>query len=443
MNSEQCKTCPLVEEVARLRVRIEELEKPEKNSGNSSLPSSSDKNKKYYPPREKSGKKQGGQKGHKGTTKTLYDSPDEAIELYPENCPHCGNDHFDKRESILEQRQVIDIPEIKPHITEYQQKAGICTKCGKRNVGLFPEGIAPNVQIGGNSKAIIGYLNVQHHMGYERLLQVFNDIFNFDISKGTVDNKIKELAKDLTPVYDNILESLKNSDVIGSDETGVRVNKESTNVWVFQNEENTYFKTAPRSFQTIENTIGKEFNGSWVSDRLGAQLKIKADHQLCLAHLIRDCKYLIEAEKSRWAKRLKKFFKKIIKFRKKCGEYFNPTFTWYFRQIQKYKKELLEIFLKTPQGEASKKLYKSLLPRLQQLTHFLDKKEVPSDNNGSERALRNRVINRKVAGCFRSENGAICHDKISSVIETSKKRGLNILDVLSTPVRLNQFLLQA
>ncbi len=207
----------LREQIKALKIELEKLKKQVKNPSNSSLPSSSDRNKKYYPPREKSGKKQGGQKGHNGSAKTLYDNPDEIIEFYPQKCSHFDNDQFIEKEAVLEQRQVIDIPPIQPYITEYQQKARICNKCGKRNVGTFPENIAPNVQIGGNSKAIIGYLNIQHHMGYERLLQVFNDIFNFDISKGTVDNKIKGLAKELTPIYDNILESLKNSDVIGSD----------------------------------------------------------------------------------------------------------------------------------------------------------------------------------------------------------------------------------
>jgi transposase len=426
-----------------LEKKLEQYEKPDKNSGNSSLPPSSDKNKKHYPPREKSGKKQGGQFGHKGYTKMLHENPDEIIEVFPEKCTHCGNEHFVKKESVLEQRQVIDIPKIKPQVIEYQQKAGICTTCGSRNVGEFPPSVAPNVQIGDNAKAIIGYLNVQHHLSYERLIQTFSDIFNLDISKGSIDNKIKELAQKLTPVYDNILENLKKSDLIGSDETGVRVNKENSYVWTFQNNENIYFKTAPRSFETIRETIGESFDGSWVSDRLGAQLKVKANHQLCLAHLIRNCNYIIEAEKSRWAKKLKGFFKKIIEFRKKRGELFNPLSKWHFRKIRKYKEELFQIFSKSPPGKEAKRLYKQLVTRLRELTHFLDRSEVPYDNNASERALRNRVINRKVAGCFRSTLGASCHDKISSIIETAKKRGLNILHTLSAPSELNQLLLQA
>lgn len=165
----------LREEIARLRARIGEVEKLGKNSGNRSLPSSSDKSKKFYPPREKSNKRQGGQKGH---FKALYDNPDEVVELYPKDCVYCGSDHFIKKEAVLEQRQVIDIPTIQPYITEYQQKAGICTKCRQRNVGEFPKDISPSIQIGEHSKAVIGYLNVQHHIGYGRLLQIFYDIFN-------------------------------------------------------------------------------------------------------------------------------------------------------------------------------------------------------------------------------------------------------------------------
>ena len=173
MKNEQCKNCPLIEEIKLLRAEIKILrekldkyEKPEKNSGNSSLPSSSNKNKKYYPPREKSGKKPGGQPGHKGHSKILYENPDEITEIYPQKCSCCGNNHFVKKENILEQRQVIDIPEIKPYVTEYRQKAGICTHCGKRNIGEFPKNISPNVQIGEKTKGLLGYFNVSHTKTY-------------------------------------------------------------------------------------------------------------------------------------------------------------------------------------------------------------------------------------------------------------------------------------
>jgi len=431
-------------EIKYLRENLEKYEKPKKNSGNSSMPPSSDKNKKYYPPREKSGKKPGGQIGHKGYTKILYENPDEIIEVYPERCVHCGNEHFITKENILGQRQVIDIPEIKPYITKYQQKAGICTCCGKRNIGKFPENIAPNVQIGEKTKGLLGYFNISHNISYERLIQIFNDVFNLEISKGTIDNKLKELAKDLKPEYERILENLKKSDVIGSDETGIRINGKNAYQWTFQNEENTFYTSAySRAFQVIENTIGKIFNGSWISDRLGSQLKIKANHQFCLVHLVRECKYIIQVEDSEWARDLKDFFERAMEFKRKLGNNFNPLDKEVFREIFMFKQELYEIFSKPPPQKEENRLYRQLYLKRKELIHFLENPKVPYDNNGSEKALRNRVIHQKVSGGFRSITGANVHDIIASVIETAKKQNKNILDTLFTLSIKNQLLLPA
>ena len=430
-------------EIKSLLKRLEKYEKPEKNSGNSSLPPSSNKNKKYYPPRKKSGKKPGGQPGHKGHTKMFYENPDKIVELYPEKCSGCGNEHFINKNNILEQRQVIDIPEIKPFVTEYQQKTAICNHCGKRNIGEFPNNIAPNVQIGEKTTCLLGYLNVSHNISYERLTQIFNTVFNFEISKGTIDNKLKKLSKNLQPEYENILENLKKSDVIGSDETGIRINGKNAYQWTFQNELNTFYTSSlSRAFKVVEDTIGRYFNGSWVSDRFGSQLKIKADHQFCLVHLIRECKYIIQVEDSRWARDLKDFFQRSIKFRRKYDN-FDTLDVEIFRGIFRLKEELDQIFANPPPQKEESRLYRQLYLKRKELTHFLDNPEVPFDNNGSERALRNRVIHQKVSGGFRSFAGAKAHDIIASIIETAKKQGKNILDTIFTLSTKNQRLLQA
>lgn len=439
MNKDECKNCPLISRIDELEkklaealIKLEKYEKPEKHSGNSSLPPSSDQNTKHYPKREKSGKKPGGQPGHKGHTRTLCENPDEIIELYPNKCEHCGNDQFIKKENILEQRQIVDIPEIKPYVTEYQLKAGQCTKCGQRSIGKFPENIAPNVQIGEKSKALSGYLNVHAHMSNKKIAQFFADILGFDISKGTINNKINELAEDLKPIYDEILENLKKSSMIGSDETSARINGKKSYLWIFQNTKNVFFTTGKRNFKMIEETIGEIFKGSWISDRYGAQLKMTAFHQLCLAHLIRECLYIIESEESKWAKDLKELFEKTIEFKREKGEKFNPLDKEIFRKTREFKKELSNLFNTPPPKKLEKKLYNGLIGRQKQLLHFLEKKEIPPTNNDSERGLRNCVIHRKVTGGFRSDSGAKAHNIIASVIETAKKRGVNILHALSS-----------
>lgn len=417
----------------QLKKELEKYKKPPKNSSNSSIPPSQDKYDKKYPSRECSGRKTGGQKGHKGYTKTQIENPDEIIELFPEKCSCCGSEYFFKQNQNTKRRQVFDIPEIQPFVTEYRQIAGICSNCGKKNIVKFPDNVKSNVQTGTNARSIMGYLNVQNHLSYERIKQIFNDIFNFEISEGTIDTKIKELEEKLTPAYNNILEGLKKSGIIGSDETGTRVKKENWQQWIFQNDDFSYFKTKKsRGFDVIEGLFGKKFDGCWISDRLGSQLKIESNHQLCSAHLIRNCKYSIEAEKSEWSKELKQILEDGIKLRNSMQD-FNPCSIEEFREIQKIKKRLDEIFSKSPPKDEAKKLYKGLLGRQKQLTLFLENPKVPATNNGSERALRNRVIHRKVCGCFRTPDGAKSHDVIASIIETAKKQGKNILDVLMNP----------
>lgn len=450
MDREECKNCPLIEEIKYLRKRIEELEaklakreKPEKHSGNSSLPPSQDK-KKRYPPREKTGKKSGGQPGHEGVTRQTVDNPDEVFELYPNSCPCCGGVDFVLTPQVREVRQKVDIPKVQPIVTEYQQKAGICTKCGQKSFGKFPQRIKAPVQIGERTEAIIGYLNATHHQGYDRIQRMLDDLFGLSISEGTVQAKLDNLKTLLKPEYDNILENLKNSKVIGSDSTGTRIESKNAYLFTFQNDFYTYLKsTFSKAFKVIENTIGNIFEGYWVSDREASQLKIQSEHQLCSSHLKRECKYIIEAEHSEWAKELKQILDESISFRKKRGIDFNPQNPDDFREAQKFKQRLSELFKKLPQKSEERRLFTGLLGRQEQILMFLNDPDIPHDNNGSERALRNSVIRRKVTGGFRTFEGAQTYDIIASVIETAKKQGRNILDSLISISQQNEFLLQS
>jgi transposase len=449
MNNEQCKNCPLIEEIAKLRAEIDALkkelekyEKPPKNSSNSSMPPSSDLKKKYSQ-REKTGRKTGGQAGHEGITRMLSENPDEIIPIYPIVCPHCNSVDFELIERVKERRQEVDIPKIQPVITEYQQKAGICTCCGKRSLGEFPQRINAPIQIGERTEAIVGYLHVEHHQSYDRVQRILTDLFGLEISEGTVKSKLDNLKTLLEPEYNNILENLKNSSVIGSDTTGTRIESKNAQLWTFQNKFYTYLKSGfSKAFKIIEEIIGKEFQGYWISDRDPTQLKVEALHQLCNSHLIRDCRYAIEAYESRWAKILKQILQDSISFRKKRGNEFNPLEPDDFRESQKFKQRLEELFQKPPPDE-ERKLFNALGGRQDQILMFLNNPAVPYDNNGSERALRNRVIHRKVTGGFRTFNGAYTHDVIASVIETAKKQGRNILDEIISISRQNQTLLSS
>lgn len=444
MIDERCKDCSLLLELQELKKivleqakRIEYLEKelekykkPPKNTSNSSTPSSKDLWTKKYPQRPSSNLKVGGQFGHIGKNKQYCDNVDEIVSINSTICQYCGCEHFIKQNNNIQKRQMVDIVEIKPYIVEYQRGNLICTNCKRRNKGNFP--IKGNVELGENIEKLIAYFNVQHHISYDRLTQIFKEVFGLKVAYGTIDKKIKKISEYLKPHNESILEGLKNSLVIGSDETGMRINKTNSYVWAFQNEDYSYYTSAKnRAYQTVLETIGDKFDGVWISDRFGSQLKIKAQHQICLSHLIRDCKYIEEAEESKWAKELRVLFEESINFKNKAGEAYNPLKSEFFLKKRKLKEQLEELFKEIPEKKEEKRLYSQLCNRRHQLLLFLEDIRIPPTNNGSEQALRNRVTKRKVSGCFRSEAGAYCNDRIASVIETAKKQGINILKAIS------------
>ncbi len=130
-------------------------------------------------------------------------------------------------------------------------------------------------------------------------------------------------------------------------------------------------------------------------------------------------------------------------FRKNRGNDFNPQDPDDFREAQKFKERLREIFKELPPGKEEKRLFTGLAGRQEQIVMFLNDKDVPYANNGSERALRNSVIRRKVTGGFRTYEGAQGYDIIASVIETAKKQGRNILDTIILISQQNQLLIQS
>lgn len=428
--------------IKELEAELEKYKKPPKDSSNSSIPPSKDPYRKPYPKREKSDKKPGAQPGHKGTTKMLSDNPDKIIELYPPKCTCCGNNGFIKIDKVLERRQETEIPPIVSVTTEFQLFAGICTRCGQISRGVFPERLKSPVVFGERIGAIISYLKVVDILSFEKVANTLTDVFGVSIAVGSTHNKFVEVGEILEPTYEQIGENLKSGSIIKSDETEAKINGKKAHTWIFLNDFYCLFATRfSRGFEVVKELIGESFKGTWVSDRYSGQLKIAAKHQLCLVHLVRNCKYPIQAEKSKWAEKLKTFLQDIMDFRKKQGASYNPLEVDNFRKIEEYKRKWDEIFEKPPPKEEELKLYNGLRGRKDQVLLFLSDSKIPYENNASERGVRNRVIHRKITGGFRNSKGAYIYDIVSSVVETFKMQEKNVIEELTTLIGKNQPLL--
>lgn len=417
--------------IEQLMFRISELEH-KKNSKNSSLSPSQDENRKRHKSlRQKSGKRPGGQRGHKGTTKKMVSNPDHEIEHKPLYCQHCSSALSAPLE-LAGRRQVIDIPPVEIEYTEHRIYTGRCTCCNKKTTSDYPAGVKGNVSYGSKIEALAVYLSVRQYMPYGRLQEYFHQLLGLEISQGTLVNLLRRSADKSQGVYQEIKQRIQQSKWIGSDETGCRVDGDRHWYWTWQNDELTYITAShTRGFATVEEQFPNGLRKSiLVSDCLAAQLKqdCKA-HQICIAHLYRDLNFLIEKEMEDWSTQFKLLLQKACKLKQEID----------YTQFAKHKNQLIDIeqqlhnLLQYPleyRCVYQKQLQKRLIKYQAHILTFLYHKEVPPDNNSSERAIRNVKVKQKISGQFKNPAMAQAFAVLRSVIDTCIKRNVQLLPTL-------------
>jgi len=418
--------------------RILELEdqlrrtKLSKNSSNSSKPPSSDMFtvKRNQSLRESSGKKSGGQPGHKGTTLKMSANPDEVIKLVPEYCNICGGSLCNEVEEFQSKRQVVDIPPVRPIITEYQKYRKCCPQCGHSQETDFPSGVTNNIQYGANVEAAIAYFSIYQSLPYRRLAECLKHYFNLEISEGSISNILNRISSKAMPVYDHIKEKIAESHHIGSDETSVKVGGEKWWIWVWQTLNYTYISSSKsRGSKTIETEFPNGLPHTILSsDRWAAQIKTPAlAHQFCTAHLLRDLKYLEQLEKNQWSIKVKQLIKDALDLKSKRSHY-SRTDDEAIQIEQRFDILLQEHIPKETQPK-SFTLQKTFIKHRNSIFVFLYDSDTPPDNNGSERAIRNVKVKQKVSGQFISGQQIFCI--LRSVIDTCIKQSIDVVNALT------------
>ena len=430
----------LISLIAELRAEIallreeNKLLKNGKNSNTSSTPPSHDlsrSNSKSL--RISSGKKSGGQKGHEGMTLQMTANPDKIIEYRPSVCIHCGETLAIEVSKLESRKQEIIIPPIVPKYIEHQSYSCTCTNCGKTTISETPKHLRANIQYGSDIKALVAYLSVRQYMPYQRITEFMNDVLNLPISEGTIDNFIKYMAKKSEPIYEIIRQKVESSNVVGGDETGIKINKKKGWLWAFQTNMFTFLSVSEsRGFQTIHGLFENGFPYSvYVTDCWAAQLKVKTKaKQLCTAHLMRETNNFIDAIDCDWSKEMKQLLKESIAFKKQMqkSDYFRENLE---RDVFRSRLDRLLEVNYTGKHPKIKAFIDRLRKNRDSILTFLYYSKVPPDNNGSERAIRNAKVKMKVSCQFRSLPGADCFAKLRTVIDTTIKNSQNVLNALA------------
>jgi transposase len=424
-----------------------------KNSQNSSLPPSTDPRKRTKSLREKSGRKPGGQVGHRGATKEMVEKPDQFVIYALESCEMCGSSLSASELSGSERRQVHDLPRQKIEVTEHQVQTKVCHSCGTKNKAKFPAGVNAPVQYGKGIRAIIAYLLGYQLLPYERCAETMNDLFNCQLSAGRVATIFKECAGELSEPLLLIKEGLKRSEVIGVDETNLRVKQKQQWVHVSSTEKLTLLAHDKRRGTTAIENIGllAGYQGVCVHDGFSAYDQYRqCQHSLCNAHILRELNYVIETSKTSWSQEMKRLLLEIKAAVGKSKEVGKKRLS--ARQEQVYlsryerivsesgklypllKRKKYRIKTRRPRESpitgAARKLVNRLVTKRDEILLFMRDFRVPFDNNQAERDLRMLKVKQKISGCFRTEKGEEEFCRMRSYISTMKKQGHSVMETI-------------
>jgi len=416
------------EQIGQLKAEIEALKKPPTTSRNSSQPPSRDW--KQNRAGGKRSKKRGAKSGHAKAERALVDNPTTVIEATVATCANCGTDLRAVAPQRTIRRQIAELPEIKPVVIETRQDEVACPCCQQLQRGLLPEDLEATRQFGPRLEGLVTYFHQEHHMGFERTQTVLQDVLGISLSEGGAVAIIERAGEAAQPEAEAIGEQVRQSKVIGSDETSARVNGRNWWEWVFQSPAGEYHLIVPSRGQNVVDAFMRDARAEvWNSDCWKPQLNAPADlHQLCIPHQIRNLQKLIdERPHLRWAQEMQDLFRGAVHLGHRRDELTGPGFQG---QVTRLEKRLDELLHRRVTGRLAVNLLDRYRTHREHLFVFLHRPDVPPDNNACERALRPSVIHRKVLGSFRSEWGPRAYAALATVLNTAKRAGENAFQKL-------------
>jgi transposase len=425
----------LLAEVADLKAQIQQ------NSHNSHKPPSSDgygKKASVSQITNKGTKKSvGGQKGHPGSQLNVSAVVDVRYAgALPSQCA-CGASLVGVKVHQGERRQVFELPEIRLQVEEYVQQYCHCGACGARNQSAFPAHVRSTVQYGVRAQSWAVMLNQRFKLSIESVEEIFAECFQAGMQGGSIWTSGLRAYRGLAAWEAQQKADLRQAPVAHFDETGGRVAGKLHWFHTVSTDQNTYIYVHNRRGKVAfgsEDGILAHYQGWAVHDCLAGYFSFKAcKHAVCGAHLVRELQALIDQGRQ-WAQKMQDLLLHLYQ-QSQSEAKIAPDLA---EKRSLYRQIIAEGLVEEPppQGLLPRKPRHSkgrnLLNRLQKyetaVLAFAQYPEVPFTNNQAERDLRPLKTKLKIAGCFRTLQGAKIYARIYSFVSTLKKQGKNILE---------------
>lgn len=422
---------PLLKKIEKLEAEIARLKK---NSSHSSKPPSSDivKPKSSSKPR-KGKRRKGGQKGHK-----RHERKPLAAEKI---------DYYEYHELMLDPRewkaldewetlQQIELKEAPVEVTEHRARLYQNKKTGEIIAAAFPKEVAAGGLVGPNLSAFTSYLKGVGHMSYTTIATLFQDVFDVSISRGLLAKIVTDkVSAALARPYEELMDGLPAEHYLGIDETGHKDDGKRHWTWCFRANSFTLFHIADtRSSQVLFDILGEAFNGVISCDYFSAYRKYlgksSATMQFCLAHLIRDVKYLADQPDKvvkNWATKTLDEFKGLFKLIHSRDELTARTFQ---KRLLGFRDRLQKRFKTAPDRAGARDLRRRFRDFPDEFFTFVTIPGIEPTNNMTERAIRYVVIDRKITQGTRGSKGQRWCERIWTTISTCQSQGRSVFEFL-------------
>jgi len=431
----------LLLENQQLKERIAKLEK---NSSTSSKPPSSDITKPPSERRQPGKRKRGGQKGHKGFFRKPVE-PDEVQELHLERCPECGADNLGKEnEEQVKSQQQAELVAKPVEVTEYQRFGRLCPCCNKIQYSELPAGVIPGQILGPMLLSFGGYMKSTMGVSITELYQLFTEVFRLPVARSTIQTAIFRVSDALAPCHEEVLEALPEQKALNVDETGWKENGKRLWVWLFCSQVLACFTIrSSRGCQVLKDVLGEVFGGAITSDFYSAYVSYAtALQQFCLAHLIRDLKFLttLPGEDD------KVFGEKLLKYMRRLFTLWhnreNLTSQQFQNRVLRFENSLRNYLFaqKFKKGSDARRIQLRMVKHWDSLFRFLKQPELfEPTNNAAERDLRLLVRLRRISQGSRGILGQLWTARAATVVVSCRKQHRNPWDFIQQAVSAHFF----
>jgi hypothetical protein len=424
--------CPACEgwrqENAALRAKVADLEamlaKSRKNSGNSSKPPSSDIVK---PPRPKGKRKRkiGGQPGHPPHQRPAFEPEqvDDCIEYSYPHCPDCGGpvEVSDEPPRVVQQVELVTKP-IK--VTEHRGTACWCGRCQKTHYAPIDAAVRRAGLLGPGLTALVAFLKGPCHCSFSTVRKFLRDVVGVRVSRGYLAKVCAKVSDSLETPYEQLLALLPKQAFVNTDETSHKSNGKTHWTWCFRAPLFTLFKISPsRGSDVLIEVLGKEFNGVLGCDYFSAYRKFMGDCnvlvQFCLAHLIRDIKFLTTHPDRRnrsYGKRVLEAARALFHVIHRKEQLTQARFQ---RDLEKAGAKLCDAALwPVPDTAEAHNLAKRFAEHGDSYIRFITTPGIEPTNNLAEQAIRFVVLDRHVTQGTRGQTGQHWSERIWTTVAT-------------------------